>query len=531
MTTSVQLAHSKPATTRGKARGKARAKARGAAHPAVPAPIADPAPVAPPAPVAALAGRDVPAVALSWGLGEEMNAFETVLWRAEADRSMRSPLLALEQLASAPDWARLLDSHEWLVRAAPRLRQRVVEAPLDLGTPRWSIDPHFDLRFHVWRARLPEGSGWSELLEAAARVALTPFDRARPPWEAVLFEGLPDGRAAYLLKMHHSLTDGLGAVQLLEQLHTRHPEPDQHSAHPPARPTPRSSPLGVLAHQLRNDVSAVPALLRTAGSGALEALSNPAGALRSATRYGSSLRRVLSPLEAVPSPLLADRGVAWRFAALDVPLRDLRAAARAGGGTLHDGYIAALLGGYRRYHAALGHPVDAVPVGIPISVRRPGDPAGGNRITGTRFSAPIGTVDPKARIQQVRELILAARCEPALDTIGLMFPMLARLPGALSTQLVCSITKGNDLQASFVPGGRGDRYLAGAHVERVYPYAPRPGCPAMITLATHRDLACIGVNVDPASFSQPELFTRCLLEGFTEVLALHPGSAAPLARS
>jgi diacylglycerol O-acyltransferase len=43
-------------------------------------------------------------------------------------------------------------------------------------------------------------------------------------------------------------------------------------------------------------------------------------------------------------------------------------------------------------------------------------------------------------------------------------------------------------------------------------------------------MACVGVNFDPASFTQPELFTHSLLEGFTEVLSLHPGSAAPIAR-
>jgi len=488
--------------------------------------------VAAPTPTLAATGAGTTArqVTPEWGGGPEMSAFETVLWRAEVDGSMHSPVLALEQLDGAPDWDRFVAAHASLVRTAPRLRQRVVEAPLDLGTPRWSEDPHFDLHFHVWRALLPEGAGWPELLEAAAGVAMAAFDRSRPPWEAVLFEGLPDNRAAYLVKIHHSLTDGLGAVQLLEQLHSREPGTD--AAVPEARPTPASgtaSPLGVIAHQVRNDVSSVPWLIRTAGSGALGALSNPAGAVRSATRLGSSLARVLRSSSA-PSPLLADRCVDWRFAALDVPLADLRASSRVGGGTLHDGYLAALLGGYRRYHAALGRPVEALPVAIPISVRRPGDPAGGNRITGTRFSAPIGTIDPKTRIRQVRELIVSARGEPALSTINLMFPALARLPAALCTQLMGSLAKGNDLQASFVPGTRTERFLAGARVERVYPYAPRPSCPAMITLVTHRDVACVGVNFDPASFAQPELFIRCLLDGFTEVLSLHPGSAAPTAR-
>jgi hypothetical protein len=50
---------------------------------------------------------------------------------------------------------------------------------------------------------------------------MTPFDRARPPWEGTLVEGLPDGKAAYLLKLHHVLTDGLGLTNLLSQIHSR----------------------------------------------------------------------------------------------------------------------------------------------------------------------------------------------------------------------------------------------------------------------------------------------------------------------
>jgi WS/DGAT/MGAT family acyltransferase len=369
-------------------------------------------------------------------------------------------------------------------------------------------------------------------MEAASRLAMRPFDRTRPPWEAVLYTGLPDGRAAYLLKIHHSVTDGLGAVQLLNELHSRarnNRPGDDVPAPFPAR-SDSSSSFDVLADQVRRDVGAVPGVLRGVGSVMVGALSNPGRAVRSAARYGQSLHRVVSSWDASSSPLLARRGVAWRFAAIDIPVRDLRAAARVGRGTLHDAYIAALLGGYRRYHRALGARLDGMPVGIPVSRRRRDDPAGGNRFLAVRFTAPVGVADPKERIARVRELISSARAEPAMDAMGLMTEAMARLPGAVSTQLMASMTKSNDLQASFVPGPREHRYLAGAHIERVYPYAPLPGCPAMITLVTHRETGCVGVNFDLAAFTEPELFVRCLAEGFGEVLSLQPGAAEPVVR-
>jgi hypothetical protein len=52
----------------------------------------------------------------------------------------------------------------------------------------------------------------------------------------------------------------------------------------------------------------------------------------------------------------------------------------------------------------------------------------------------------------------------------------------------------------------------------------------MITLITHGTTGCIGVNLDPAAVTDPELFAECVLGGFAEVLALHEGSPAPVRR-
>lgn len=469
---------------------------------------------------------------LTWGTGNEMNAFETVMWRAEADRTLRSPVVALDELDVVPDWDRFIAAHDWAVRMVPRFRQRVVEPPAGLGAPRWTVDPDFNLGFHVRRQRLPEGGGWAELLEAAARIAMTPFDRTRPPWEAVLFEGLPQGRGAYLLKMHHSATDGMGAIQLLGQLHSRTREPNPDKPQPPLVPAAQTGPIDALLEQVRSDAESVPAAIREVSSGAAKLLSDPLGSLSAATRYGRSLRRVLTPPDAPGSPLLANRSLTWRFAALDIPFPDLRAAGKAVGGSVNDAYLAALLGGYRLYHEAMGvDPVEAIPMAIPISVRKPGDSEGGNKIASARISGPVATADPRARIEEVRSLILSARAEPAVNMIGLMSPALARLPGSVIAQLAGPMTKGNDLQASNVPGFGQDRYLAGARIRRMYPYAPLPGCAAMITLVTHGPVGCVGVNYDAASFTEPDTFVRCLLDGFTEVLSLYPGSGKPESRA
>ena len=444
-----------------------------------------------------------------------MNGFETMMWRA--NRIRPSPVLAIELLDSVPDWDRFVSVHQRAAAMLPRLRQRVVEAPLGLGAPHWSADPAFELGFHVWRTSMCDGDGWAQLLERAARWAQDPFARARPPWEAVLCEGLPEGHSAYVIKMHHSLADGLGAAQLLERLHS--PTRENHPDTPPHTvPATRTNGLGALVGQLRHDLGIVPHILHAAGTGARDALTDPAGWVSRASRYGQSLYRTLSPPNASVSPLLAGRGLPWRFATLDVALPGLRAAARANGATLNDAYLAALLGGYRRYHQALGAPVPAVvPVGVPVSLRRPGEPSGGNRIAGARFAGPVGVADPAARVRAVARLMRTARRDSGRDVLRLFAAAAARLPPALIAALIAPLTAGNDLQAGLLPGPRGQRYLAGAKVRRVYPFAPLPGCPAMISMVAYRDLGCLGINFDPAAFGEPEAFLACLREGFTEV--------------
>jgi len=54
-------------------------------------------------------------------------------------------------LDRSPDPARLRHAFDRALAAVPRLRQRVVEAPLDLTLPHWELDPTFDLDYHLRR--------------------------------------------------------------------------------------------------------------------------------------------------------------------------------------------------------------------------------------------------------------------------------------------------------------------------------------------------------------------------------------------
>lgn len=468
----------------------------------------------------------------TWGAAREMSPFEVMMWRAEADPRYRSPVLAVELLDATPERDRLVAAVDWATRMVPRFRERVREPLAGLGTPYWIHDVEFDLHYHLRRVRLP-GSGpgvWPQLAPIAEQFMMTPFDRERPPWEAMLVEGLPGGRSAFLLKLHHVLTDGMGVVQLLSQLHSRRREHDADKPQPPAPARQSPDPLAEVDRLVRREAGLLPTAARAARD-VVGALAHPVSAVRDTARYLDSAVRVLSPPGGPSSELLRPRGLSWRFAALDVGFADLRAAGKAAGGSFNDAYVAALLGAFRLYHAEMGRPVgpDAtLRTSVPVSVRREGDAAGGNRWAPARLSAPMGIVDAAERVGAVGALMRSARREPALESPDVVAPLLARLPSPLLTLVAGGSTAGNDLQASNVPGLRSEAFLCGARIERVYPYAPLPGCAAMISAVTHGDTACVGANLDAAAIADRDLFTDCLARGFGEVLALHPGAAGPV---
>jgi diacylglycerol O-acyltransferase len=468
----------------------------------------------------AMSSNDTDALA-SWGGGQDLSAWEALMWRTGGDYRTRSTGVIVELLDTEPDWDRLVAAHDRLTQRVPRLRERIVEPVLSLVAPAWSPDPHFDLEYHLQRARLPGDGSMAELHALAAQFAARPLDPERPPWEALLVLGVTGGQAAYLFKPHHSLSDGIGLLQLLDLAHGHGREPGPADDKPTPKPRRTESPEGLLINRLTSKVFSAPgSALREAFHVAGRFAGNPIGTTTEAVRFAASLRRVLAPPNVPHSPALTGSGSGYRLDTFDVPFDDLKAAGRAAGGSVNDAFLAGLLGGVRRYHEKLALTVDSIPVAIPVSLRTDADPMGANKFAGARFVAPVGEPDPKARIAAIHQFIADARTEPALGFLDLLAPVLSRLPGIALTRIAGEMTGLVDLQASNLGAIGRPLYLAGARVTRLYPMGPRPGIPAMVAMVTYDGTCCIAVNFDPEAITDAAAFSTCLREGFEEVIAL-----------
>src|SRR5262245_24897163 len=238
-------------------------------------------------------------LSIEWGAEPAMSDMEALMWRSEASPRLRSGGVILDVLDSTPDWDRLVAAHEWAVMRVPRLRERVVEDPLRLTPPAWAGVDDFDLGYHLRRMRVPEGGGMQDVLDTAQVLAMAPFDHARPLWEAVLIEGLPDGRSAYALKLHHSLLDGAAGIQLFDILHSDRPEPTPDKA--PASRAPHRAPGA--ARRLLSLAESIPARAGGALSLSADLILRPEPTIRAGLRFARSLGRLAGPPPAEPSPL------------------------------------------------------------------------------------------------------------------------------------------------------------------------------------------------------------------------------------
>ena len=453
-----------------------------------------------------------------------LNESDALMWTIEKDPCLRSTIVAVAMLDRSPDWDRLVQRFAQASELIPRLRQRVVETPLRLGPPRWESDEFFDIDYHLRRTVAREPGDIRSVLDIAGLMAMTAFDKDRPLWEFTVVEGLAHGRAAFIQKVHHSVTDGVGGVKLAQLLldDKRNPVPTA-SGHEATRPTQKNNLLSI-AESVADDLRST-AIASLHGAQALPGMAtrtvtHPHAGTTATVRQLRSIGKLLAPVTEPLSPIMTGRGLSRRLDSFDVSLESLLAAAHAADSSLNDAFLAGVAGGMRRYHDRHGAPVTALRVTMPINTRRPGDPPGSNRFTPARFTLPVSVVDAGVRMRELGQLARSWRKEPSLPLTDVIAGVLNRLPSVASTSILGSMLKAIDFVATNVPGLKQRSYLSGAEVVRLYAFAPPSGSAFSVALMSHVDQCCVGINADTSAVPDPEVLTACLREGFDEVLEL-----------
>jgi WS/DGAT/MGAT family acyltransferase len=236
------------------------------------------------------------------------------------------------------------------IRAVPRLRQRLVEAPFGCGRQVWVDDPAFDIATHVRSVRCPAPGEERALLDVVADVVTQRLPPAKPLWAATLVTGLAEERTAVVVVFHHVLADGIGGLAILGRLADGTPGGTD-PGFPRRPPSRRELLLDAIGYRGR----------------AIRRLPAALGRFRSAaTELGTGRGAISAPRCSLNRPI----GRRRVLAVVRTDLAGVKLVAHACGGTVNDVILTAVTGAVRTVLIERGEDVEELVVSIPVSARR-----------------------------------------------------------------------------------------------------------------------------------------------------------------
>ena len=271
----------------------------------------------------------------------------------------------------------------------PQLRRRLHFPGPFAGKPLWVDDHQFDIQHHVHETAVDPPGGELQLLDTAARLYGTLLDRRHPLWELWFLTGLTDDRVGVLLKLHHSIADGMAAVTIVGSLFDLEPGAPEPLPEPwaPER-VPGRWPLVAdnVSHRFRAVGCAAAMLTHPLRllNGASVRMRAARQALGASTAPRTSLNQVVRP------------GRRTRFLRLD--LAAIKQAAHAHGAKVNDVVLDLWAGGLRQLMLSRAEPTSGVELitNEPVSLR----PAGGAQTTGNQvgfLALPLPVWEPDAQ--------------------------------------------------------------------------------------------------------------------------------------
>ena len=434
------------------------------------------------------------------------------MWAVERDPVLRSTFLNLTVLDRPPDIDRLRERMADAITAFPRLRQRVRAGGAPWDRPHWVDDASFDVAYHVRRVALPPPGSPRELLDLAALWLEDAFDPVRPLWQLTVVEGLAGGRAALLVKMHHTITDGVGGMRLSSSFLDL-----DRAGGMPLRP-----PAGARAPRERPGAAAPAARASLAGQiGDVLRAVQPVSVLRQARGLADtvlSIARQGAVMGPSGSPLWRGRrSMGRRLDTIDLDLDAVRDAAHALGGTVNDVFVTGVAGGAADYHRKQGVDVDHLRASVPVNTRQDAS-FGGNSFAPARVVVPAGITDPGERFRAVHDAMGRVRSERALRLVDTLASVLLALPPAVLTPIARQQVATVDFAASNLRGSPVELFVAGAAVEANYPFGPTAGIAFNATVLSYRNRLDLGLVVDVGAVDDPVLLRDCLENSLADVV-------------
>jgi len=417
----------------------------------------------------------------------------------------------------------------------PRLRERVAPGLPGVAPPRWVTDAEFDIGRHVRQIALPGKRTDRDLLDEAARIFSEPFDRTRPLWSFTAIEKLSRGRSGLIVKLHHSISDGIGAIRLAELYMDIEADPgpppdvdlteiieDALATNPPPKDF-RETAAKSLAHLSRRHLgqarrAAAELSLWDADRGRAKAAIgqtlNTASTIANQAGLGSPGER--KP----PSPLWRQRSRHRRLETLTIDLDNALTRSRELGGKLNDLFVTGAVDAAARYHAARDSDVDGFNVSFVVSTRSD-TAAGGNSFAPVTLRLASRADDATDLYTQTRDAMETKRLAAQRASSGsteMLAGIAATLPTAVLTRAGRRRSGQQDFATSNLRASPIPLYIAGARIADLFPVGPVAGTAFNLTAMSYDGRLQMTLHVDPIAVDAPGELRDLLAAAYADLL-------------
>jgi WS/DGAT/MGAT family acyltransferase len=403
----------------------------------------------------------------------------------------------------------------WLEEEKTSLLGRVASwvQPNTEYPPVWIDDNDFELDFHVRHTSLPHPGTDAQLKALVGQIMSQQLDRSRPLWEMYIVEGMPNNSFAAITKMHHCLVDGESGIDLTAVLMHIDPNfvPEDGPVFEP-RPAPSQAELKKETRRARflkpwNVIKDLQEFGKNSDN-LREDLLDRGKAIGTLVKTSMGQKRVESPINGETS---AQRIYEW----LDLPLDEIKKAAKSQNGTINDAILTIVTGAMREYCGDRGFDIanDPFRVSAPVSMRQGKKNAEGemgNEVAQWTVSLPIHVSSPIKQFAAIHAETEALKDSSAVLATQTITSVLSLSPGLMGSMMGMATYAVNSLVTN-MRGPDFALYQCGAEMQVARPIVPlNGGLGVVVGILSYNGVVAFGLSGDPAIMED--------LKGFREML-------------
>ncbi len=434
------------------------------------------------------------------------------------------------------DFDELVKHVESRLHLIPRYRDRVIQAPYNLGQPTWIADPDFYICNHVKRIQVDHPATEVELRKRAGDLLSQTLDSSRPLWELYLIEGLHD-QTALFFKVHHSMVDGLAAVELFTFLmdtckDTQH---DYVERRPLYDPHLLPEPVELIRDSLVRDITHQFNLLKKLGKETLRlgtVLTDREKRLKMMLAAAHLLNNNLQPIKKLP--INGKNSGLQTMVWAEFPLDEVHAIRAQCGASVNDVMLALLTKAVERYtadHGGTDQPF--LRILVPVNMRDDSEMGDyGNRISVLPVDAPFHINDPIEHLKAVTRFSKVMKESSLAFSVDLLLTLPSLLP-APTHQTVWNLAPAafsllahtwcTNVAAMPMPV-----YLLGHEMQHVYGYFPlNPSMGLASVVVSYNGRITITLVADQAIIKDPDVLERYLREAYYDLASGLPERKPP----